>query len=66
MDNFLCEKKVDWSLLKEGFTLPQKSYSLLREKTALPLAIGDKHTINIVINGISFVNNQYEKAKKMR
>ena len=67
MDNFLCEKKVDWSLLKEGFTLPQKSYSLLREKTALPLAIGDKHTINIVINGISFValltNPTFDKKK---
>lgn len=67
MDNLICEKKVDWSLLKEGFTLPQKSYSLLRERTSLPLAIGDKHPINIIINGISFnallTNPSFDKTK---
>ena len=54
MDNFLYEKKVDWSLLKDGFTLPHKIHSHLRMKTGFKLNIGEKHTINIVINGISF------------
>ena len=67
MDNLICEKKVDWSLLKEGFTLPKKSYSLLRKLTSLPLAIGDKHPITIIINGTSFsallTNPSFDKTK---
>ena len=54
MDNFFYEKKVDWSLLKDGFSLPLTTHALLRNKTGFPLEIGEKHTINIVINGISF------------
>ena len=53
MDNFLYEKKVDWSLLKDGFTLPRKIHSLLRAKTGFKLNVDEKHTINIIINGIS-------------
>ena len=67
MNILICKKKVDWSLLKEGFTFPKEIHTLLREKTGYELNVGDKHIINILINDKKFqaqlINLNFDRNK---
>ena len=54
MNSFLYKKQVDWSLMKDGFTLPVALHPLLRSRTDLQLKIGEKRPISILIDGKLF------------
>lgn len=67
MNSFLYKKQVDWSLMKDGFTLPVSLHSLLRSRTNLRLEIGEKRSINILIDGKQFtaqlINTNFDREK---
>ena len=67
MSTFLYKKQVDWSLLKDGFTLPVAVHPLLKSRSDLHLAIGEKRPITIVLDGKMFkaqlVNLNFDRAK---
>ena len=67
MNTFLYKKQVDWSLLKDGFTLPVAVHPLLKSRSDLHLDIGEKRPITIVLDGKVFkaqlVNLNFDRDK---
>lgn len=67
MNDFLYKKQVDWSLLRDGFTLPVALHPLLRSRSDLHLDIGEKRPITIVLDGKSFraqlINSNFDRKK---
>ena len=67
MNNFLYKKQVDWSLLKDGFTLPVALHPLLKSQSNLRLDIGEKRPITILLDGKAFkaqlINSNFDRRK---
>lgn len=67
MNSFLYKKQVDWSLMKDGFTLPVALHPLLRSRTDLQIKIGEKRPISILIDGKLFsaqlINSNFDREK---
>jgi len=67
MNDFLYKKQVDWSLLKDGFTLPVALHPLLRSRNDLRLDIGEKRSVTILLDGKTFkaqlINSNFDRGK---
>ena len=67
MNTFLYKKQVDWSLLKDGFTLPVALHPLLKSRSDLHLDIGEKRLITILLDGKTFkaqlINSNFDRGK---
>lgn len=67
MNDFLYKKQVDWSLLKDGFTLPVALHPLLKSRSDLRLDIGEKRPITIVLDGKAFkaqlINSNFDRKR---
>ena len=52
--NFIMQKKVDWSLLNDGFSIPVSVYSLLKAWDENILTHGYKMDIKVIIDGQTY------------
>lgn len=65
--NFIMQKRVDWSLLNQGMTIPVSVCALLQSWNKDILTHGHKIGIKVVIDGLSYdaelINQNFEKEK---
>lgn len=65
--NFIMQKRVDWSLLNQGMTIPVSVCALLKSWNKDILNHGHKMGIKVVIDGQSYdaelINQNFEKEK---
>lgn len=71
---FLLKKKVDWSLLNDGMTIPVAFQSLIHGQKGGPVSFGENRAIKIliegeeyaaVLNSVNFDRNKYSTHKDL-
>jgi 5-methylcytosine-specific restriction enzyme A len=70
MENYILKKAVDWSALKEGFSIPVTFQLAFYKQIQKSLKYGDKLSINLIINNKSYparlINQPFSREKYPR